>query len=274
MRVGKDWLGEARRREEVAPRPDVLRFLSSSAEARALRGSYASKVSEELSFVSGTKLDWEVLADVMKKSAFAVVGPTPRRHKKPWLQGKESEIRVLESEVHRVSELLRRAKGCGSGEVPFLADARREASKRLRAAKRRWEYRWWADLAAKANMARDGGDEYVLWRICKQLWLRDSDKSHMGCPRTCANIDREREAWKQFLSDIQTGTGSVNDSVWDLIPEADSVVEGLGPLPSRSEFDEALRKMNFGKRGVAMMLRWSWCSSGVKIFKMQCSRWF
>ena len=125
MRVGKDWLGEARRREEVAPRPDVLRFLSSSAEARALRGSYASKVSEELSFVSGTKLDWEVLADVMKKSAFAVVGPTPRRHKKPWLQGKESEIRVLESEVHRVSELLRRAKGCGSGEVPFLADARR-----------------------------------------------------------------------------------------------------------------------------------------------------
>ena len=79
---------------------------------------------------------------------------------------------------------------------------------------------------------------------------------------------------KQFLSDIQTGTGSVNDSVWDLIPEADSVVEGLGPLPSRSEFDEALRKMNFGKRGVAMMLRWSWCSSGVKIFKMQCSRWF
>ena len=233
----------------MAPRPEVLRFLGSSAEARALRSSYASKVSGELSNVSGTKLDWEVLADVMKKSAFAVVGPTPRRHKKPWLQGKESEIRVLESEVHRVSELLRRAKRCGSREVPFLADARREASKRLRAAKRRWEYRWWADLAAKANMARGGGDEYEFWRICKQLGLRDSDKSHMGCPRTCADLNREREAWKQFLSDLQTGTGSVNDSVWDLIPEADSVVEILVPLPSRSEFDEALLKMNFGKRG-------------------------
>ena len=98
-------------------------------------------------------------------------------------------------------------------------------------------------------MARGGGDEYEFWRICKQLGLRDSDKSHMGCPRTCADLNREQEAWKQFLSDLQTGTGSVNDSVWDLIPEADSVVEILVPLPSRSEFDEALLKMIFGKRG-------------------------
>ena len=58
---------------------------------KSLRIQYADVVSVEFESVSGTKLDWDVLADVMKRAAFRVVGAAPRRHRNPWLQGKEHE---------------------------------------------------------------------------------------------------------------------------------------------------------------------------------------
>ena len=220
-----------------------------STEATQLRTQYAETVTQELEAVSGTQLDWDLVATVMKKAAFRVVGPTPPRHLKPWLQGKENELHQLEANIHQLEVQLRAARRQGSSTVDHLQSKRRCASSELRTAKRRWEASWWDDLAAKANTAGDSGDDYAFWQICKQLGFRESTRSRTGCKRTCANLDQERAAWKTFLSGIQSGEGAVDESVWESVPAATHTHETLANPLSRAEFDEALRKMKFGKRG-------------------------
>ena len=104
--VGKDWAGEAQSAADVEPRPDVLLFLGWSTEAVGLGVQYAAQVSSELSQLTATHVDWDVVAQVMRTAAIKVVGPTPKRRSKPWLRGKEAEIHELETAVHC----------CGTGE--------------------------------------------------------------------------------------------------------------------------------------------------------------
>ena len=185
----------------------------------------------------------------MERVAFKVVGPTPARAKRPWLQGKESELLQFESAVHKPEGELREARRTRPGEVEGLFSTRREASNQLRAAKRWWEACWWDDLAAKANQAGDGGDETAFWQICCQLGFRESYRADTGCVRSCYNPEKEREAWKTFLAGIQSGLREVSDSAWEFIPPAQQYVEHLAQPPNRHEFDSALSKMKFGKRG-------------------------
>ena len=51
------------------------------------------------------------------------------------------------------------------------------------------------------------------------------------------------------MAGIQSGLGEVIESVWEFIPPAQKYVEHLAQPPSRHEFDCALSKMKFGKRG-------------------------
>ena len=226
-----------------------MRFLGCSQEAARLRKLYAEALSKELESVSGSNLNWDIVADIMKRVAFKVVGPTPARAKRPWLQGKEAELLQLESAVHKLEGDLREARRTRPGEVEGLLSSRREANNQLRAAKRRWEACWWDDLAAKANQAGDGGDETAFWQICRQLGFRESYRADTGCVRSCYHPEREREAWKTFLAGIQSGLGEVSESVWEVTPPAQKYVEHLAQPSSRHEFDCALSKMKFGKRG-------------------------
>ena len=139
FRIGKDWAGEAKTKAHTSSRPDVLRFMGCSKEAVGLRTQYSEVVAQELEAVSGTQLDWDVVTTVMKNAAFKVLGPTPTRHLKPWLQGKEVELRSLESRVHTLEVKLRDARLCKLSTVETLQVERRKASSELRAAKRRWE---------------------------------------------------------------------------------------------------------------------------------------
>ena len=220
-----------------------------SKEAVGLRAQYSEVVTQELEAVSGTQLDWDVVTTVMKNAAFKVLGPTPTRHLKPWLQGKEVELRSLESRVHTLEVKLRDARHCNLSTVETLQVERRKASSELRAAKRRWEASWWDDLASKANTAADNGDDFAFWQVCKQLGYRESVRSRTGCKPTYANIEEEREAWKTFLSNIQAGPGSVDASVWEHIPRTEGMRDDLARPLGRDEFDAALRTMKLGNRG-------------------------
>ena len=249
LRMGKDWVGEASKESIVSSRPDVLRFMGGSREAASLRVEYAAAVSSELEAISGSSLDWDLVAGVMKKAALQVVGPCSKRSPKPWLQGKEQELHALESEVHVLQEQIRRARRLNHGTLEPLFVARRKASASLRAAKRRWEACWWDDLAVKANRPGEGGNDFAFWQVCRQLGFRESDKKYTGYRHTCANVGQEREAWKTFLQDIQADAGAVDESVWDFIPQATKTHDSLASLPTRQEFDSALLKMKLGKRG-------------------------
>ena len=246
FRRGKDWAGEAKGRLEVASsRPDVLRFLGCSAEAAEPRVRYAKQVSLALEQLTASHMDWEVVAQVMKQAALKVVGPTPKRHSKPWLKGKETEIACLESKVHVCEEALRKSRSAGSPQVEVLLH-RRQASQALRSAKRRWEACWWDDLAAKANHAGQDGNDFQFWQVCRQL---EGERNRHGCRRTVANVDQDREAWKIFLHGIQADQGAVSVAVWQYVPEAPHVCQALADIPNKQEFDNALKSMKFGKRG-------------------------
>ena len=126
---------------------------------------------------------------------------------------------------------------------------RRQASQALRSAKRRWEACWWDDLAAKANQAGEGGNDFLFWQVCRQLGFRDAERSRHGCRRTVANAEQDREAWKTFLRDIQADSGVVSEQVWQFVPQVDAVSQEMSEPPSCKEFDDALKRMKLGKRG-------------------------
>ena len=75
--AGKDWKTEAECRNNRKPRPDVIRLLGSSSEAKSLREQYARRVTRNLEQVEGKVVDWDTVADIMYSAALQVVGPTP-----------------------------------------------------------------------------------------------------------------------------------------------------------------------------------------------------
>ena len=85
---------------------------------------------------------------------------------------------------------------------------------------------------------------WVLW----ELGYRESSSSCLGTMSTSAKVVREREAWKDFLSEIQSRAGLSVAVCVAACPRAPCRWQ-FGFLPSRSEFDDALKKMKFGKRG-------------------------
>ena len=163
--AGKDWKTEAERRNHHKPRPDVIRLLGSSTEAKSLREQYARRVTSNLEQVEGKVVDWDTVADIIYSAALQVVGPTPPRNPRPWLQGKESELRDLETSVHQVELELRQARVDNSTRVPDLLEARRQASNLLGAKKKQWEAQWWDQLADKAEAAGQTGNEFDFWRL-------------------------------------------------------------------------------------------------------------
>ena len=140
LRMGKGWAATTQLSADMAPRPDVLRFLGCSSEATGLREKYACAVTQELRLLSATHVDWELVADVMRKAAFQVVGAMPRRRVKPWLHGKEVELHTLESAVHCCESALRQARANRDPNVEALLTERRQASQSPRAAKRRGKH--------------------------------------------------------------------------------------------------------------------------------------
>ena len=102
------------------------------------------------------------------------------RRSKPWLRGKEAEVHELETAVHRCEEELRKAWVRDDPNLGDLLGKRRQASQALRSAKRRWEACLWDDLAAKANQAGEGGNDFLFWQVCRQLGFRDAEPSAAG----------------------------------------------------------------------------------------------
>ena len=113
-----------------------------------------------------------------------------------------------------------------------------------------WEAQWWDDIADMAQQAGDQKDELIFWRVCKTLGFRDSRTVFHRCSsRTVADPESDREAWKSFLSNIQTGKGEVDPSVWEHIPTLPCSAHELSADVSWSEFSQALQAMHLGKRG-------------------------
>ena len=76
---------------------------------------------------------------MMKDTALRLLGPCPRREFRPWLRGKERELRELENRVHRLEVQLHQARRSDSGSEHSLLSERRSASRELHKQKRRWE---------------------------------------------------------------------------------------------------------------------------------------
>ena len=248
-KIGKDWTLLKPHPNNPCSRPDVLRMLGSSIEAKTLRSKYSEAVTNALSCLDGSSLNWDAVADVMKTCALRILGPVPPRHPLPWLKGKEREIKELSNQVHLAELNLKQARLSNANDLDQLLQARRTASRSLSKQKQRWEAQWWDDLADKAQQAGDANDEFTFWQVCKTLGFRDTRTFHQVAKSTVPQPELEREAWKAFLADIQKDAGNVHPSVWEHVPESSSLATELSLPPSRKEFNLALSKMHLGRRG-------------------------
>eukprot|EP00435_Cladocopium_sp_Y103_P048876 s395_g14.t1 len=201
--IGKDWTRDTPPESKLADRPDVLRFLGSSNEAKRLREEYAALVTTALQDLEGVALDWDTVAGTMKPCALRILGPTPPRHHLPWLSGKERDLKALSTAVHLAEEKLRQARVNNQPDCQALVEARRTASKALLSQKKTWEAKWWDDLAEQAQAAGDNNDEFSFWQVCKTLGFRETRRFHQVAKRTVADPEKDREAWKDLLSSIQ-----------------------------------------------------------------------
>lgn len=247
--VGKDWKAEAEDKIALENKPDVLRLLGSSLEAKDLREKYSSHVAASLSSVEGSALNWDSLVAIMLDSALKILGPTPKRCLRPWFKGKETELANLESLAHNIELELREARRTKSPNVATLLTKRRQTSKTLQSKKKQWEALWWEELAAKAEKAGQTGNEFEFWQVCRLLGLRESGQHRSLAKRTVADPVADREAWKSFLQGIHADTGRVNPDVWQHVSSVPTDVALFNSPLSWKEFSSALSAMHNGKRG-------------------------
>ena len=272
--IGKDWTKDTAPGSKLAARPDVLRLLGSSEEAKKLRIEYADLVTQALHDLEGVSLDWDTVAATMKSCAFKIPGPNSL----PWLQGKERELLALRNAVRHAEEKLCKAKANKQSDCQKLLIERRPTSKTLLSQKKIWEAKWWDDLADKAQAAGDNNDEFTFWQVCKTLGFRETRQFHQVVTRTVADPEEDREAWKDFLSSIQHDEGEVSSSVWDLIPVVPQPHTDLAKPPTWMEYQIALNKMHFGKRGgiddvTVELIRFGGERLQSTVFDVVCSMW-
>ena len=275
--IGKDWTKDTPPGQNWQHDRMFSDYLDRRKKLKKLRIEYVYLVTQALHDLEGVSLDWDTVA-TMKSCAFKIFGPTPQRNPLPWLQGKERELLALRNTVHHAEEKLRKARANKQSDCQKLLIERRQTSKALLSQKKIWEAKWWDDLADKAQVAGDNNNEFTFWQVCKTLGFRETRRFHQVVKRTVADPEEDKEAWKDSLSSIQKDKGEVSSLVWDLIPVVPQPHTDLANPPTWKEYQIALNKMHFGKRGgiddaTVELIRFGGERLQSTVFDVVCSMW-
>ena len=168
------------------------------------------------------------------------------------MKGREQDADALDRVVATAREQDRIARSVPEPRDEEATQRAKDARKRLREAtaekKKKmgsrkkpgiWERQWWDDLANRANEANRTGDQAELYRIYKQLGLREINGKRDGGSITVADVDSERELWKDHFQRISEGRGEVAQRVWTNVSEIRTEAKWLGEPPSWIEMENA-----------------------------------
>ena len=183
------------------------------------------------------------------------MGREQKPHALPWLTGKEEEKKRLDETVHvKNVEWRQLQRGWQEGQnvtEERVSDAKkqmRKASRDRRRQLRAWEKAWWVDIGEKASEAARVGNTGDLFKILRVLQLRDEEGRKDGGKKSAANVEEERESWKEHFKKVSEDRGNVNPRVWDNVKKSGYTAEWMSKEPSDIELEVCLGKMKVKKK--------------------------
>ena len=176
------------------------------------------------------------------------IKPTNRR---PWLAGHLDTLQGLDAVVSqalaRDREALRFPRPWTVDHLQHVLQVRRDlntARRRRRRQVAEWETLYWSELATRALEAehkRNLGELFALHRLLgAHMQVRRRDGGRV----IPADIEGEREAWRQHFQTIQAGAGQVPEHVWNNIPQPGQVATWLDTPPTGEEVERVIGQLS------------------------------
>ena len=145
--------------------------------AKRLRAQYAEEIKTQLTDRT-SPIHWDDVINVTTKAARKVFGPVEPKPPRPWLAGKEAELRRLSFAVATAKTARDKAEEWAYRQeedeeaAGFCAQAWRlvqAATRRKRRQLREWEDTWWNQLSNQAETAAARNDSRALYDLIRQL---------------------------------------------------------------------------------------------------------
>ena len=260
MRVGRDWAQEEERRQRKGiKKADLKKIRGQTKEA----SEWKRKMQEEIAHQIRTAkkkaredLTWKEISDIVKGSAYTVLGEAPEREGEPWRRGREEQYKSLGEVVTAAREWhneLRKRKREGEErldeKIGRANKMKKDAEKLRRDTEKQWENQWWEKLAEEAEEAEKTGDAVGAAKMLKEIGGRGEKKRDKGTRETVLDPEKEREAWKDHFAQITAEAGRVHPRVWNNVAKTDKKEKWMGEEPTEEEINEAITKMKIGKAG-------------------------
>ena len=255
MRVGKLWVPRRRAgaREE---RADVAKLNGMGEATRTYRRRFQEVAGQKLTELTegAEHVAWQDITQACHQAAVEVVGTVGRKSDRPWLEGHWEELQRMDAAItegRRADREARARPRPWSAQETDQARQTRSDLNQVRRTRRRqlgvWETTYWATLAARALQADKDGDTAELFKMHKALGAYKQVRRRDGAEARPADIEAEREAWREHFCAIQAGVGEVPDRVWDNIPQSARMADWLALGPSHGEFERAVGQMQCGR---------------------------
>ena len=238
--------------------------------AKRLRAQYAEEIRAQLT-ARTSPMHWDDIINVTTAAARKVFGPVEPKPPRPWLDGKEAELRRLSFAVATAKAARDKAEEWAYRQeedeeaADFCAQAWRlvqAATRRKRRQLREWEDTWWNQLSNQAETAAARNDSRALYDLIRQLRGRAVTRGQHGGTQQPDNPVMEAQAWKEHFRRIQDGTQPVHDRIWANVVERADRATWMDEKPNQAEIQKAIKTMKLGKApgidGVTVeALRWA-----------------
>ena len=251
LRIGKNWATEAERKNEIKVlEPDWSKVWGGTKEAKDYSQKLAAKTNERIEAMGENNEDWETVCKVCNDTALEVLGSKGKPHPRQWLRGKEDLKAQLDEDVHKAREELYSAVR-NSLTNPPENDARvKQVKKKLRAQTRirrktlrGWERIWWEEVGQRASEAAFKGNQGEPHQALRELQIRGEVGRKDGGKHVVADVEKERESWKEHFEKVSKTRGEVKDTVWDNVTNLGAEVKWLGEDPTDIEMDTCVSRM-------------------------------
>lgn len=224
-------------------KPRLARLALPGLAGRQFRAAWQERLGTCLQSqpVPPQQLDWETLVQLCMTTSLEVVGPEPRSRKRPHLIGHETENQQLDTTVSATlahSGTFRHdpVPRTVSREVEYQEAVRasRQAAKRRKLTRQRWQWEWVENLTDELRTADHMGNLRRVYQIHRQLGIRRSLFQSSSAVPAPADPVNERAAWKEHFRILQAGRETVQETVWTNV-KAEPLQDWLSAPPTDEE---------------------------------------
>ena len=121
---------------------------------------------------------WGRLTDITTSAAREICGEREKKIENPWMIGRDDEIMRMRRRIQTAIDKRNKAREERNDDDLNIARKEvTEARKELRNNTRKWEKDWWEELIEKCREAGEKNDQGSMYRLLKQIGLRNFKKA-------------------------------------------------------------------------------------------------